>query len=85
MVGATPSPVFCAKSAEAIDGKGVGSVPQCKRVRNCMRARDLCENTTLEESRRAGRATIAVSLAQTGLCRDSTTLISYSSLLVKYV
>ena len=97
MVGATPSPVFCAKSAEAIDGKGVGSVSQCKRVRNCMKRQRLdAGNRRLEETKPrtqntntevewAGRATITMSLAQTGLCRDSTRLISYFRLLFKYV
>lgn len=85
MAGLTPPRVFCGKSEEAIDGKGLRVALRRKRVRNCMRARDLCENTTLEESRRAGRTTIAVNSAQTCLRQDSRTLISYFCLLVKYV
>ena len=85
MARPTPPRVFCTKSAEAIDGKGIRVALWRKRVRNCVRTKDLYENTTLEESGGTGRATIAVSSAQTCLRQDSRTLISYFCLLVKYV
>ena len=42
-----PSPLRCtAKSAEAIDGKGVGSAPLLKRVRNDLKTNEMDRERT---------------------------------------
>lgn len=51
-----PSPLRCmAKSAQAIDGKGLGSAPLRKRVRNWLKGKGLDTHAAFDGIERTGR------------------------------